>query len=89
MLIVYVLSRANLFCNLTKSISVVILSREVQLKMDESRGPGERVFGERGGTTPQTDSVPSVDRAISCFNKHIYRRHFRQSVVKKPYFHVP
>ena len=32
-------------------------------------------------TTPQTDSVPSVYRAISCFNKHIYRRHFRQSVV--------
>ena len=32
---------------------------------------------------PQTDSVPSVDRAISCFNKHIYRRHFRQSVVSK------
>ena len=65
------------------------LSREAQLKMNESRGPGERVFGERGGTTPQTDSVPSVDRAISCFNKHIYRRHFRQSVVKTPYFHVP
>ena len=89
MLIVYVLSRANLLCIFTKSISTVILSKEVHLKMYESRGPGERVFGERGGTTPQTDSVPSVDRAISCFNKHIYRRHFRQSVVKTPYFHVP
>ena len=88
-LIVYVLSRANLLCIFTKSISTVILSKEVHLKMYESRGPGERVFGERGGTTPQTDSVPSVDRAISCFNKHIYRRHFRQSVVKTPYFHVP
>ena len=93
MLIVYVFSRANLLCILlcifTKSINTVIISIEVHLKMYESRGPGERVYGERGGTTPQTDSVPSVDRAISCFNKHIYRRHFRQSVVKTPYFHMP
>ena len=29
---------------------------------------------KRGGKaySPQTDSVPSVDRAISCFNKHVY-----------------
>ena len=33
-LIVYVLSRANLFCIFTKSISTVILSREVHLKAD-------------------------------------------------------
>ena len=28
---------------------------------------------KRGGKaySPQTDSVPSVDRAISCFNKHV------------------
>ena len=39
---------------------------------------------------PQTDSVPSVYRAISCFNKHIYRRHFRQPVVSKlPSFREP
>ena len=78
-----------LLCILTKTINTVTPSKEDHLKMYESRGPGERVCGERGGTTPQTDSVPSVDRAISCFNKHIYRRHFRQSVVKMPYFHMP
>ena len=29
---------------------------------------------KRGGKaySPQTDSVPSVDRAISCFNKHVF-----------------
>ena len=32
---------------------------------------------KRGGKafSPQTDSVPSVDRAISCFNKHINTKH--------------
>ena len=90
MLNVYVLSRViySVFCY-KQVYKVLEVSRAAQLKMNESQGPGERVFGERGGTTPQTDSVPSVDRAISCFNKHIYRRHFRQSVVKMPYFHVP
>ena len=29
---------------------------------------------KKGGKaySPQTDSVPSVDRAISCFNKHVF-----------------
>ena len=46
-------------------------------------GPGERVPGARGGTLPQTASVLSVYRAISCFNKHIYRKHLQQSVVSQ------
>ena len=28
--------------------------------------------GWKGIKSPQTDSVPSVDRAIPCFNKHIF-----------------
>ena len=31
---------------------------------------------------PQTDSVPSVDRAISCFNKHIYSKNCRNNADK-------
>ena len=45
----------------------------ISLKADGEKGPGERVPGARGGTLPQTASVLSVYRAISCFNKHIYR----------------
>ena len=33
----------------------------------------EHVDGARGGTLPKNDYVRSVNRAISCFNKHIYR----------------
>ena len=37
--------------------------------------------GERGGALPPKSSVCPVNRAISCFNKHIYWEYFRFSVV--------
>ena len=47
---VYVLSRViySVFCY-KQVYKVLEVSRAAQLKMNESRGPGERVFGERGG----------------------------------------
>ena len=58
------------------------------LKADEQLGPEEHLTGIVEETIPQTDSMPSVDRAISCFNKHIYRRHFCQSVVSYALFPI-
>ena len=39
--------------------------------------------GERGGALPPRSSVCPVNRAISCFNKHIYWEYFRFSVVSQ------
>ena len=35
--------------------------------------------------SPQTDSVPSVDRAISCFNKHFLRNAYFTSYRSSKY----
>ena len=42
-----------------------------------------RGAGERGGALPPRSSVCPVNRAISCFNKHIYWEYFRFSVVSQ------
>ena len=91
---VYVLFRAissPIFYLVYQSKSIKCCNQEEYLtwRLTSLGDRGSVYLGNVEETTPQTDSVPSVDRAISCFNKHIYRRHCRQSVVKMPYFHAP
>ena len=50
----------------------------------------ERVAGERGGTLPPSNFVRPVNKAISCFNKHIYGEYLRCSVVSEfAFFQTP
>ena len=46
---------------------------------------------KRGGKafSPQTDSVPSVDRAISCFNKHVFLPTHRRDAHRKFFLMIP
>ena len=89
---VYVLSRVIyivFYSVISKSIKCWKWAEQLNWRWTSLGDRGSVYVGNVEETTPQTDSVPSVDRAISSFNKHIYRRHFRQSVVKMPYFHAP
>ena len=82
------ISELLLFSN-QKLYKVCVLAQRPQLEgWRTNLDRGSVYLGIVEETIPQTDSVPSVYRAISCFNKHIYRRHFRQSVVSIALFPI-
>ena len=68
------------FCGCQNSWHLEVCVRLASHLRASEKGRRKRVSGARG-TLPKNDYVRSINRAISCFNKHIYGADFCRSLV--------